>query len=287
MDTARIAVTGAHGLLGATLMRILPGAVALAADIRDVRAVQDEMAALGDISYVVHTAAKTDVGACEKDPEGAHAVNAEGTKHIVEAARASRARVLYISTASVFSGERGNYRENDMPQPDNAYNKSKVRGEEYVGSYEGGTIIRLNLIGVHPDGSRGKNFMEWLVDSLGAGKDINAFADVMINPLSNWTIAERIQKLIGQGISERILHITSSDVRSKADIAEMTAARFPEYHGKITRTSVDSIGDGVRRPREMWLNCEASQRSLGITMPTVEEEIERIFQEAPLAVSLQ
>ena len=136
----------------------------------------------------------TDVGACEREPDTAYAVNAEGTGNVVNAARAAGARMLYISTASVFSGKEGDYRETDVPTPENIYNTSKAKGEGYVLAYDKGTVLRLNLIGVHSDGSRGKNFMEWLIDSVRADRDINAFADVMINPLSNWTIADCIKR---------------------------------------------------------------------------------------------
>ena len=50
-------------------------------------------------------------------------------------------------------------------------------------------VLRLNLIGIHPDGSRGQNFLEWLLDGFRANKDMTLFADACINPLSNWTIA--------------------------------------------------------------------------------------------------
>ncbi len=278
MNNARIAITGSKGLLGSTLMRTLPNAVALTADIRDEKILMTEVRALGDISYIVHTAAKTNVAACERDPADAHLVNGVGTQNVVDAAHSIGVRVIYISTVSVFSGDAGNYREADQPDPINVHNTTKVEGERAVTTYDKGTILRLNLVGVHPDGSRGTNFMEWLIDSLKAGKDINAFDDVKINPLSNWTIADMIASMITRGVDERILHIGSSDVRSKADIVEMVARRFPDYRGTITRTSVDSIADGVKRPKEMWLNCDYTKQKLGIMMPTLETEIETIFK---------
>ena len=272
----RVAITGARGLLGATAARVLSDVSVLDADVRDIEALKKAVGA-SDASWILHAAAKTDVGACERDPDEAYAVNAEGTKNVVDAARASGAHVLYISTASVFSGKEGNYRETDVPAPENVYNKSKVKGEEYILAYEKGIVLRVNLIGVHPDGSRGKNFMEWLVDFFRANTDMNAFTDVMVNPLSNWTIADHIKKIIEQGSGERILHIASSDVLSKADIIEMAAARFPAYSGTITRASVDFVADGVRRPKQMWLNCDYTKERLEITMPSVPSEIETIF----------
>ena len=271
-----IAVTGARGLLGSTVVRVL-GASAIEADVRDVDALKAEVCQLKGVSWLVHAAAKTDVVACERDPDEAYAVNAKGTKNVVEAARACGARLLYISTSSVFSGAKGNYREDDVPEPINVYNKTKAEGEKHVLAYEKGTVLRLNLIGVHHDGSRGKNFMEWLADSFRAGASINAFEDVMINPISNWTVASIIKTIVEHNVQERILHIGSGDVRSKADIAEMVASKFPAYTGKITRASVDTIADGIVRPKQMWLNCDYTKERLALTMPSIESEIGTIF----------
>ena len=198
-DISCVVVSGARGLLGATLMRVLPDAgfraIPLTDDIRDAAAVAKQIAQAAP-AHVVHAAAMTYVAACERQPQEAFAVNGEGTKNVVEAARAAGAPILYISTASVFRGDHGDYREEDAPEPTNAYNQSKREGERHTLDYERGMVLRLNLIGIHPDGSRGQNFFEWLVDSFRANKDITLFADACINPLSNWTIAALIAKIL-------------------------------------------------------------------------------------------
>lgn len=247
-------------------------------DIRDMSAVHSGFGMAGKIDWVIHTAAKTDTGACERDPALAYAVNGEGTGNIVAEARALSARLIYISTVSVFSGGKGDYREIDVPQPINVHNKSKVMGEEKVAAYDKGMTLRLNLIGIHPEGSRGKNFLEWLVDSFHVNKDMKLFDDVFINPLSNWTIAECIRLIIEKEIEEPVLHIGSSNVLSKAAIGELVAKHFPKFSGKLTHSSVDLIADGVVRPKQMWLNTNLAQKRLGISMPTVEAELEIIFK---------
>lgn len=272
-----IAITGARGLLGATLMRTIPDAVAIESDIQDREAVLEEVKRLSNMTHIIHAAALTNTGECERNPELAHQINGEGTRHVVDAARECGARVFYISTVSVFSGEHGNYREEDIPQPINVHNRTKVEGERHVAAYESGTIVRLNLIGIHPDGSRGMNFMEWIYDSLMANKDMTAFEDVRINPLSNWSIARMLDEMARSTSTVPVVHLGSSDVVSKADIVERVAAHFPSYRGTITRGSVESIADGVVRPKEMWLNTDYTKESLGLTMPSIENEISTIF----------
>jgi dTDP-4-dehydrorhamnose reductase len=283
-----VVVTGSRGLLGATLMRALPEAgfraVALAGDIRDAAAVAKQIAQAAP-DHVVHAAAMTDVAACERNSPEAFAINSEGTKHVVAAARATGARVLYISTASVFRGDHGDYREEDAPEPVNAYNQSKREGERHTLDYERGAVLRLNLIGIHPYGSRGKNFLEWLLDDFRANKDMTLFADVCINPLSNWTIAGLIAKILARDRLGKILHIGSRDVKSKAAIGELTRAQFPDYRGAMQPGSVDAIADGVFRPKQMWLNTDKAAALLG-PMPSVAEELDTIFARSKLPVPL-
>ena len=281
-----VVVTGSRGLLGATLMRVLPEAgfraVPFTGDIRDAEAVATQIAQAAP-AYVVHAAAMTYVAACERQPQQAFAVNCGGTKNVVAAARAAGASLLYISTASVFRGDHGDYGEEDAPDPTNAYNRSKREGERHTLDYDRGLVLRLNMIGIHPDGSRSQNFLEWLLDRFCANEDMVLFADACINPLSNWTIAALIAKVMTRDGSGKILHIGSRDVKSKAAIGELVCARFPGYLGTVRPGSVDAIADGRYRPKQMWLNTDRSAALLG-PMPTVAQELDTIFARSRLCL---
>lgn len=173
----------------------------------------------------------------------------------------------------------------DTPEPTNAYNQSKREGERHTLDYERGMVLRLNLIGIHPDGSRGQNFFEWLLDSFRADKDVTLFADVCINPLSNWTIAALTAKILARDRLGNILHIGSRDVQSKAAIGELARARLPTYRGTMQPGSVDAIADGVFRPKQMWLNTDKAAALLG-PMPTVAQELDTIFARSNLLAPL-
>lgn len=276
----RIGLTGSTGLLGSTFLALAkkgPHAViSYRSNLKERESLRAEICQ-SEPSWIIHTAAKTDVAACEREPDDARAINVEGTKHMVEAARAVGARLIYISTVSIFSGYVGNYTESDVPSPANVYNTTKYEAEQLVRAYENGMVIRLNLIGIHPKGSRGRNFVEWVVDSARLNKDMSLFIDQLINPLSNWTIAQTLFSIIEKDMHEPILHLGSRDVLSKAAIARLVLERFPNYAGTVTETSIDSIADGVIRPKQMWLNTEKGE-SLGFLAPTLAEELDLIFK---------
>src|SRR6185312_12100772 len=74
---------------------------------------------------VVHGAAIASPDACERDPDMARRVNAEGTKVLAGLCGAAGARLILISTDLVFDGEKGRYDEDDAPNPLSVYGRVK------------------------------------------------------------------------------------------------------------------------------------------------------------------
>jgi dTDP-4-dehydrorhamnose reductase len=163
----RVLVTGAGGQLGRDVADVLagrvpPGGVAPAgidrgAGTTEVLALDHARLDVADRDrvgsafeglrpqVVVHCAAWTAVDACESDPERAFAVNAVGTRNVVEAARRHRTHVVYISTDYVFDGTSPRaYVEWDRPNPLSVYGRSKLGGELELGS--GDTVIRTSWV---------------------------------------------------------------------------------------------------------------------------------------------
>ena len=94
---------------------------------------------------ILHLAAETDVDRAERAPAHAYSVNSAGAYHVAMAAREIGAKLIYISTAGVFDGEKdGPYGEQDRPNPQNYYGHSKYLGElAVVGTVEDHIIVRV------------------------------------------------------------------------------------------------------------------------------------------------
>lgn len=79
---------------------------------------------------IINCSAFTAVDLCEKEMEKAFAVNADGIGHIAMRALYSNAKVVHFSTDYVFDGLKTEpYTENDLPNPQTVYGKSKLAGE--------------------------------------------------------------------------------------------------------------------------------------------------------------
>ena len=144
----RVLVTGATGFVGRHLRDALRAAghetialggpldapPAIAVDILDPDAVRRAVDAAAP-NAIVHLAGQAFVPQSVADPLGTLAINATGTAHVLEAARACRARVLVISSAEVYGvqrPERMPLDENAVVRPGNAYAASKLAAEAYA-----------------------------------------------------------------------------------------------------------------------------------------------------------
>ena len=148
--TRAFLITGARGNLGVELMKVFPGALGVGRaefDITDRDSVF-RFIELTKPGTVIHLAALTDVPKCEHEKELAWRTNVVGTENIVEALSSSApdACFVYISTACVFRGDRGNYGENDIPDPVNFYGLTKLIGEFAAKRMKNHLVIRTNFV---------------------------------------------------------------------------------------------------------------------------------------------
>jgi dTDP-4-dehydrorhamnose reductase len=173
----RVLITGAAGQLGVDLVRHceasgddVTAATRAVLDITDRHAVGAFIADCRP-EVVFNAAAYTAVDACETNRDLAMAVNATAVGWIAEAASATGAQLVQVSTDYVFDGTLDRpYREDDVVNPMSVYGISKLAGEFAAGP--DAVIARTSWV----CGEHGKNMVE-LVLRLAAGEAELAFVD--------------------------------------------------------------------------------------------------------------
>jgi len=224
LNIMKILITGAGGKLGRELIKFFPGALTPSIeemDITDSKSVSD-FVLKNKPDLTIHLAAMTNVRKCEEDKEMAFKTNAFGTKNLLKACLSSNiaCRFVYISTACVFQGDRGNYSEEDMPQPKNYYSLTKYLGEIMVQCYGEGAdwlIIRTNFV-----------FREkWPYPK--------AFSDRWGTYLFADDLASAIKNVVDQNLTG-VVHVCGKEKLSMYDLAKITTPdiqpmTFSDYSG--------------------------------------------------------
>ena len=194
-------VTGAGGQLGIELTRRLDEqtTVALTRAQLDVTNSPLVERMLDEISprLVIHTAAATDVDACERRRAAAYRTNAVGTWNVARAAARAGAQMVYVSTNYVFDGKKlGPYLEYDDPAPLSAYGWTKLHGERAARQ----VLDRLYVVRTSWLYSRwGRNFLSRLVHVDSAAGPLRYVGDQVANPTHAGDLAAAILKLTETG----------------------------------------------------------------------------------------
>jgi len=135
----KILVTGAGGMLGSDLCRVLEGygheVAAYARERLDVRELKQarELISLERPRCVIHAAAFTNVDESERNPDTAYAANTLGAWNVALACAQFDATLVYVSSCGIFDGQKETpYTEFDEPRPLTHYHRSKYLGEQLV-----------------------------------------------------------------------------------------------------------------------------------------------------------
>ena len=147
-----ILITGGGGNLGRELVKIYSESLHPShseLDVCDAGSVY-EYVRVAKPDQLMHCAALIGIKQCDQDKERAYSTNVQGTRNLVRAVLryCPNCLFVYISTASVFYGDLGNYSESDVPNPRNFYSLTKLLGEFVVSesALTNYVIIRTNLV---------------------------------------------------------------------------------------------------------------------------------------------
>jgi dTDP-4-dehydrorhamnose reductase len=206
----RVLVTGAAGQVGSRVAEHLPHHDVVTVpraqlDLTDRDAVEQVIGELAP-DVIVNTAAMTNVDACERDPEGAFAVNALAVRWLAIAAARNGAHVVHVSTDYVFDGAASSpYDEWAAVHPLSEYGRSKLAGERELEAHaDSWAVVRTSWV----FGARGGDLVSWAFDTYDRGELDGVLADQVSVP----TYAPDLAALLGRFAVERrqgLFHATS------------------------------------------------------------------------------
>ena len=246
-----ILVTGANGFVGNKIIQMCndtaacPSLRGISED--GVRRLVEESGA----DTIIHTAAISDIGVCQANPEASHIANVQIPIYLAKAA--PNAKLICFSSDQVYGGsdEEGPYSE-DMVKPDNIYAEHKLEMEQRV-------------LDITPDAVMLR--AEWMYDfylkkpnylmNIITAKETVAFSSRQFRGITYLKeAAENMEKVIT--LPGGVYNFGSETTKSMYE---------------ITREFIDLLGKKVKLEdiparHNLWMNCDRAKK-YGVKFSTV------------------
>lgn len=238
-------------------------------DIRDEVKVKELIERINP-DIILLTAAITNVDLCEKDKNLAEAVNHKGVLTVVK--YCENRKLVYYSTDSVFDGEKGDYKEEDIPNPLNHYAKTKLLGEEAVKTIKNHLILRTCML--YSDQVESPKFINWLIRSLSERKKINVATDLAATPTLIDDLAQATLALV-KSDKGGIYHASGATALSCYEMAMEIVNVFKYNKLLISPCKDEDLKREAKRPKISSLNISKLEKE-GILMSDFEQGMRKI-----------
>ena len=245
-------------------------------DITDPFAVHDVFEKFQP-EVVVHAGAMSKPDDCEQNQWDSYMTNVEGTISVLLNAAEYKSHFIFMSTDFIFDGERGMYKEDDIPNPVNFYGRTKLEAEEAVKEYEHRwTIVRTVLVYGKQYSVRG-NILSIVKEKLEKGVEYRVFDDQVRTP----TYAEDLAKgivLVIEKKAKGVFHLSGKDVLTPYQMACLAADYLGLNKSLIIKVTADEFPQPAKRPARTGFNIDKVRKELGFEPVSFEEGLKKTFQ---------
>ena len=187
---------------------------------------------------IIHCAGICDVDKCQAAPDFAHQVNVAALDTLLGCVPA-RARIVYLSSDHVFSGDSGPYTESSVPDPISVYGRTRMQAETMLlARHERALVVRAGLwVGPSHNGRIGH--LDWLRYRHARGLPMTVIAD------------EHRSAVWAEAAAERVLALAASELTGVRHVVASRIASRPELAEFLNRTLAIGARLGVKRRSEL------------------------------------
>lgn len=236
-------VTGANGFVGHKIMEMCKD-VSAAPSLRNVTQ-EDVNRIVGesDADVIIHTAAISDMGVCQADPDASYYANVQIPLWIAKASKGRK--LICFSSDQVYSGckEEGPYSE-DMAKPGNIYAEHKLEMEQRVLEIQSDAVM-LRAEWMYDYYLKKSNYLMNIINA----KEPVLFSSGQFRGITYLKeVAENMEKVIA--LPGGAYNFGSETTKSMYDITQ----EFLELLGK--RVKLEDTPPG----HNLWMNCDKAKK---------------------------
>lgn len=284
----KILVTGALGQLGSELRQLsvaFPGFQFAFTDVAELDITNPEKVATYfdafQPNYLINCAAYTNVDKAETDKETAVLLNATAVGILAEQAANIGCRMFHVSTDYVFDGRGPRpYLEDDRVDPQSAYGKTKLEGENLcLQKNPDSIVIRTSWL----YSAFGNNFVKTMLRLGSEREELGVIFDQIGTPTHAADLAGAILTIIlsiesgEKAFEPGIYHYSNEGVTSWYDFAK-AIFDISSIQCRVKPITSDEFPSSVQRPAFSVMNKSKIKRIFGLQIPWWRDSLTDYFQ---------
>jgi len=233
------------------------------------------------IDIIINCAAYTDVEGAENNKEEAYRVNYEGVKNLAQIAKDKDIKLIHISTDYIFDGKKHfPYTEEDKPNPQSIYAKSKLKGEEAIIEINPKfVIIRTSWV----YSKHNRNFVKSILNKSQEIKNLKVVCDQIGSPTYARDLAKVILEIVKKDkINSIIYHYSNEGSCSWYDFAK-AIVEICDIKCNIEPIATKDYPAKAIRPFFGVLDKSKIKRDLNIKIPYWRDSLEECLNDFNLS----
>lgn len=238
-----ILLTGANGFVGHKIMEICKDTVAAPSlcnvTQEDVKSIIEE----SDADVIIHTAAISDIGACQADPDASYYANVQIPLFIAKASKGRK--LICFSSDQVYSGcnEEGPYLE-DIVKPGNIYAEHKLEMEQRLLEINPNAVM-LRAEWMYDFYLKKSNYLMNIINA----REFVSFSSRQFRGITYLKeVAENMEKAIT--LPGGVYNFGSETTKSMYEITQ----EFIDLLGKKVKL------EDIPARHNLWMNCDKSKK---------------------------
>ena len=241
---------------------------------------EDVFKAPKDVSYAFIVAAATNYDRCEKDPL-AYKINVELIPRLIESLLKQGMFVTFISTNSVFGGERPWPNEEDLHAPAIAYAIQKDEAERVIQASAKALKAeqRLNIVRLTKILDRNTPPLPNWDEAWQRTQAVQPFSDLIFAPMSVRFVGEALA-IIGEKRVPGHLHLSGAENVSYVDFASVLATAKGIDPRLIVPTTATAKGIHIAyKPRFSGLSMQRTTALTGVNPQKIKDVVKDLLTE--------
>jgi len=213
--------------------------------------------------FIINTAAKTNVDACEDEKKSCDDLNVNSVKYLIESCERNNTHLIHISTDFIFDGKSSEYTEKSVANPLSYYGLSKFKSEQLIlKSNIRYSILRTIIIyGIVYNMSR-SNIVLWAKKMLESKQKIKIVKDQIRTPTFSEDLALACLLVIEKG-KTGIFNTSGKDAMSIYEMVLRIAKFWRLDESLIGTSTTKELNQKAKRPPTTIFDLTKSNKELG------------------------